>query len=129
MYGSIKPHKSAQLLRRNLKLFDSTELASGCMINSNSANESQRKIPTYFSIDNLLQCENIETSNDSILKSPNLGNLTIKNNGRHNIKFFDSTEICSNSPQNDQKLPGYFQVGDILNLAGKNSSQPTKLII
>lgn len=133
MYKSIKPNKSAQSSRHNMKFFDSAELASESKIDPNEINKyNESKIPAYFTVNNFLQNENIETSNDSILKIPNFGNLPIKineRNIRHNIKFFNSAEMHSQSQQNSQKLPGYFQVNDVLQSMDKNSNQATKLNI
>lgn len=133
MYGSMKANKTAQSSRHNMKFFDSAEFASPDGIHSNEVNNfSGSKMPTYFAVNSFLQNENHETSNDSILKGPNFGNLPIKineRNMRHNIKFFNSAEMHNQSQQPNQKLPGYFQVKDMLQTMDNNANQTTKLFI
>lgn len=114
-----------------MRFFDSAELASERSFQQNEINEfSESKMPTYFAVNAILQNEDHKESNDSILKSPNFGNLPIRineRNMRHNIKFFNSAEMHNQT--DNEKLPGYFQVTDILQSMDKNSNQTTKLFI
>lgn len=134
MYGALKPHKSAQSSRHNLKFFDSTDLASGNNNQENTINNfTESKTPAYFVVSGLLRNDENEVRESSILKNSKFGNLPIKmkeRNIRHNIKFFNSIEMQrSQSEQNDEKLPGYFQVNDALQTMDQNSKQTTKLFI